>query len=168
MGHFINALIGTSEALSYFVAHLGTPAPTELPFGLVIIPLNERRLDSISMSDGHPIEGFTYLTPAMAEHIALATTGPALYIETEYFGGMGGQSAAYFENGKLTWWAAESSELPAVRSHLTASNDGSTDVGKSPINEGLSRIGVSRTEDCDEFDQIGLQQYRSVKDLGIQ
>lgn len=168
MGHHINALIGTHQALENFVIRLGSPAPTELPFGLVIIPLDEERLDAIAMSVETAIDGFTYLTPRMAQEIAVTVRGPSLYVETEYFGGMGGQSAAYFENGELAWWGAESSNDAPAASSLAALYEKTANSGKSPINEGLSRLGVSRSEERDEFDQIGLQQFRSLEALGIE
>lgn len=168
MGHHINALISTTEALKSFATRLGSPAPTELSCGLVIIPLDEQRLDDIAMSLEPAIEGFTYLTPLMAEKIAAALSGPTLYIETEYFGGMGAQSAAYFENGQLTWWGAKSSEEPPAGSSLADLYEKTANGGKSPINEGLSRLGVVRSAECDEFDQVGLWRFRSLEALGIE
>lgn len=163
MGHHINALIGTHEALNALATRLGSPAPTELSFDLVIVPLDEQRLDAIAMSDEPAIDGFTYLTPHMAEEIAGATNGPALYVETEYFGGMGRQCAAYFENGRLIWWGAD----PRERTSRAELHEKPATGGKSPINEGLGRLGVARSEDRDEFDQIGLQHFRSLDALGI-
>lgn len=118
MAHSINALVGTNEALKSFIRRLGSPAPTELLFGLLIIPLDEQRLDTIAMSVEPAIDGFIYLTPPMAQEIAAALTGRALYIETDYFGGVGGQSAAYFENGQLMWSGADSNERPPAGSSL--------------------------------------------------
>lgn len=168
MGHHINALIGTNEALKSFITRLGSPAPTELSFGLVIIPLDEQRLDAIAMSVEPAIDGFTYLTPLMAQEIAATVSGQTLYVETEYFGGIGGQSAAYFENGQLAWWGAESTEAPPAGSSLADLYEKTANGGKSPINEGLSRLGVVRSERCDEFDQIELQRFRSLEALGIE
>jgi hypothetical protein len=168
MGHHINALLGTSEALKNFGMRLGMPVPTKLSFGLVIIPLDEQRLDAIAMSVEPTIAGFTYLTPCMAQEIAVTARGPALYIETDYFGGMGSQSAAYFENGGLRWWGAESSEEALARSSLAELYQKTASGGKSPINEGLSRLGVGRSETRDEFDEIGLQRFTSLEALGIE
>ena len=167
MGHHINALIGSHEALKTLVTRLGSPAPTELSFGLIIIPLDEQRLDAIAMSVESAIDGFTYLTPHMAEEIAVAVSGPSLYVETDYFGGKGGQSAAYFENGRLTWQGAESSEAASEGMSVADLREKRCNGGKSPINEGLSRLGVVRSDDCDEFDQIGLHRFRSLEALGI-
>jgi hypothetical protein len=168
MGHHITALIGTNEALKVFVTRLGSPPPTELSFGLVIIPLDEQRLDAIAMSVEPAIEGFTYLTPLMAQEIAAAANGPTLYVETDYFGGMGEQSAAYFENGHLTWCGAESSEEPPAGSSLADLDRKTANGGRSPINEGLGRLGVIRSERCDEFDQIELHRFSSLESLGIE
>ena len=55
------------------------------------------------------MDGFTYLTPEMARAIAQAVgAARALYIETDYFGGMGAQGAALFEYGAMVWSATES------------------------------------------------------------
>jgi hypothetical protein len=168
MGHHINALIGALEAMKNVAARFGSPAPTELSFGLVIIPLDEQRLDAIATSVEPAIDGFTYLTPRMAQEIAVTVSGPALYVETDYFGGVGGQSAAYFENGGLMWWGAESSEEAPMGSSLADLYEKTANGGKSPINEGLGRLGVGRSEERDEFDQIGLQRCRSLEALGIE
>lgn len=168
MGHQINALIGTNEALKGLVTRLGPPAPTELSFGLVIIPLDEQRLNDLAMSKEPAIDGFTYLTPLMAQEIAAVLGGPSLYVETEYFGGIGGQSAAHFEGGQLAWCGAESSETPPAGSPLAELYEKTSNGGKSPINEGLSRLGVIRSDESDEFDQVGLQRFRSLEDLGIE
>lgn len=168
MGHHINALIGTHEALQSVISRLGAPAPTELSFGLVIIPLDEQRLDDLAISTEPAIDGFTYLTPRMAHEIAATLSGPALYIETEYFGGMGGQGAAFFAGGQLTWWGAESSEAASAGSALAFLYEKTANNGKSPISEGLRRLGVDRSTERDEFDEIGLRRFRSLEALGIE
>ena len=168
MGHHINALIGTPEALSSLAQRFSSPAPTEVPFGLIVIPLDEERLDEIAMSVEPAIEGFTYLTPTMAEKIVNGVQGPALYVETDYFGGLGGQRSAYFENGRLSWWGADSTFQPEAGTSLADLFERTAATGKAPINEGLARLGVSRSADRDEFDQIGLGRFRSLEDLGIE
>lgn len=168
MGHHINAVIGTHEAVKSLAAKFGPPIPTELPSGLVIVPLDELRLDMIAMSVEPAIEGFTYLTPLMAQEIASTAGGSLLYIETHYFGGTGGQSAAYFQDGGLRWWRAESSEEVQPGSRLADHYARTAICGKSPISEGLSKLGVQRSDDCDEFDQIGLHRFRSLEALGIE
>lgn len=170
MGHSINALIGRREALGKLAARLGPPDATALAFDLVIIPLDEERLDAISMSEEVAFDGFTYLKPAMAAEIGdMVGDGRVLYVETEYFGGMGGQSAALFDNGTLIWKDAESTfEEVASQSLLTRLFKPSTVRSKSPISEGLAKLGVVATDGKDEFDQVGLGRYRSLEDLGLE
>jgi hypothetical protein len=69
---------------------------------LLLLPLDEERLDALAMSTEDSLQGFTYLTPAIASEIGRALDDePALYVETDYFGGVGSQSAAYFENAAI-------------------------------------------------------------------
>jgi len=83
------------------------------------------------------------LTEALAA--ATAKGGGLAYIETEYFGGTGGQSATAFVDGQQ------------VMAPQTARG------GAGPINQALRRIGVARAE-ADEFDTIGLGERRSMQD----
>jgi hypothetical protein len=65
-------------------------------------------------------------------------------IETDYFGGMGHQSATLKVNGKVVY---------------SESNEFSWD--KTPINDVLKMMGVIRKKGMDEFDTIELGKYRS-------
>lgn len=71
-------------------------------------------------------------------------------------------------NGRLTWWRAESSEAALVGSALADLYEKTANSGKSPINEGLNRLGVGRSAERDEFDEIGLQRFRSLEALDIE
>lgn len=70
--------------------------------------------------------------------------GDCIYVETNYFGGIGEQTAYYYNNGTLIW---------------------SQDDSHGCINECLSRIDIKRVIkngwDCDEFDSVGLGRFRS-------
>ena len=156
MGHHINALIGRRSVLTSLIDRLGAPAPTELPFELVIVPLDERRLDILALSTAPAFDGFTYLTPDIVSAIAAALdNGPALYIETDYFGGIGQQAAGLVENGRLAWRAASSNESDSPL------------PDKTPISQGLAKIGVVAAAGRDEFDEIGLVRFRSLDALGL-
>jgi hypothetical protein len=173
MGHCINALIGTPRALSELAERFGAPAPTELEFGLVILPLDEDRLDALATSTQATYAGFTYLTPAMGEAIAgAAMHGALIYIETEYFGGTGGQAAALIEGGGIGWLDSET-DFPEDQQSSPAITIPTflrpPDVPvKSPINRGLAALGVPRDENRDEFDRIGLVRFRSLEALGFE
>ena len=94
--------------------------------------------------------------------------GRALYIETEYFGGMGTQSAALFDNGSLVWTATHSTFQPEQRRSLLARIiKPSTQPPKSPISQGLEKLGVTQGDEKDEFDMLGLGRYRNLESLGF-
>lgn len=64
-------------------------------------------------------------------------------IETDYFGGWGEQSAVIHVDNKVIYNSEESGS----------------------INEALQKIGIIRKDNMDEFDTIGLGNYRSNKDF---
>lgn len=171
MGHSINALIGARQTLSDLIERFGTPWPTELGFGLVIVPLDEGRLDALAMSEQPVCEGFNYLQPATIEAIGKAAgSGAVLYIETDYFGGMGGQTAALISEGTLCWLDSESSfaeRRPSSPFKALLSKLQAPSLQKSPINPGLAVLGVARSGTGDEFDSIGLSRFRSLEALGF-
>lgn len=73
-------------------------------------------------------------------------------ISTDYFGGIGGQSAKLFDNNKMIFNGQDEY------------NDGKT-YYTQPINEVLKLMGISRKFGMDEFDTIGIGRYRSNNDF---
>ena len=69
------------------------------------------------------------------------------HIETDYFGGSGYQAATLFINGKEVYSKSSEHEFRV-----------------SPINDVLKLMGVNKTS-LDEFDTIGLGNYRSNDDF---
>lgn len=69
-------------------------------------------------------------------------------IETDYFGGSGNQSAKLFVNNKKVYDKSDEQ-----------------DYLSRPINDVLREMGVKRTSSKDEFDTIGLGNYRENKDF---
>ncbi len=77
---------------------------------------------------------------------------PVAYVETDYFGGSGIQSAALWRGGGLEFVASEYSSpwvAPVVR----------------PINTALRMLGVVASPEQDEFDAIALGEFRSNNGL---
>lgn len=169
MGHRIIAIIGRPRTLAPLIARFGPPAPVELPFGLILAPLDEERLDALAVSSAPAFEGFTYLTPAMAAEIGRALgSGSALYLETDYHGGAGFQSAALFEAGTLLWRRAEAALGPRQgQSWLSRFCKPSEPRAPSPISAGLAHLGVRASGGRDEFDRVGLAEFRSLEALGL-
>jgi hypothetical protein len=70
------------------------------------------------------------------------------YILTDYFGGAGHQEAKLFVNNKKEY--DKSSEF---------------DWSERPINTVLKKMGIESKDGMDEFDTIGLGNYRSNQDF---
>lgn len=171
MAHDINAIIGSRQTLANLIERLGRPGrpgPTELTFGLSIMPLDERRLDLLAMSVERPFDGFTYLKLKMADEIGRTLNqGFALYVETNYFGGTGCQSAALFENGKLVWKGSDRLLWEASHKLVRQGSEHSDPPVRSPINQGLKKMGVVPLEGKDAFDSVGLGRFRCLEALGL-
>lgn len=69
-----------------------------------------------------------------------------VYVETEYFGGVGEQSATAFVDGR-----------EAVAPQRARGGGGA-------INQALRAIGTVRSAELDEFDTVGLGRWRSMDD----
>jgi len=69
-------------------------------------------------------------------------------IETDYFGGSGNQSAKLFVNNKKVYDKSDEQDWSA-----------------KPINDVLKEMGVHRISGQDEFDTIGLGNYRTNMDF---
>ncbi|MGV3548664.1 hypothetical protein [Rhizobium sp.] len=157
MSHYITAVIGHRDAIERL---LGSPAGgvayIELTPTLVIAPLGETQIDRLTkLQPGAYREGFTYLSEALEATLhAAAETYPIAYIETHYSGGEGDQGAAVFGNDGLIMAPALSAGEQRSRS-------------SDPINSALRAIGVQARNGCDEFDTVGLGQFRSMATLGI-
>ncbi len=74
----------------------------------------------------------------------LSDEGSVMYVETEYFGGVGEQAAIVWKDSQLL--------MPPKK------------ADSGPINEGLQLIGVVCEPDFDEFDTVGLGHHRSNED----
>lgn len=69
-------------------------------------------------------------------------------ISTDYFGGMGSQSAKLFIDNKIEY-----------------EEDDEYDYSLRPINTVLKKMGIVRKDGMDEFDMIGLGNYRTNEDF---
>jgi hypothetical protein len=72
----------------------------------------------------------------------MSITGPVAYIEAEFFGGSGGQSAAVWSRGSET--------MPPIHS-------------RDAINQALRFLGVQIGNAQDEFDALGLGRHRDTR-----
>ncbi len=130
---------------------------------ICIIPLTPKLHDQIvyqskiENNDGYT--GFVYLGASIESYLKqLSMLGNVAYIETEYFGGTGNQSAIFYTDQKVisgpltteTKWDSQN------ETYVTKPE------GKGAINQVLSLLGVKIEKGLsDEFESIGLTRYRT-------
>lgn len=121
--------------------------------GWSFAPLRSREL---GVPVARPVSGFDELSEASyVWALDACGRGPLAFVEAEYFGGTGAQSAAVFEAGSMV--------LGPLRSETTW--DGSVFAAppahERAINVALRRLGVAASAGLDEFDTVGLGRHRS-------
>jgi hypothetical protein len=131
--------------------------------GFALVPVAEGLLRSLNRhafrQEATTRDGFERLTEPVYElGLRLSAEGIIAYVEAEYFGGIGGQDAVVWEQGRL---AMEPLHALLGRERLPGTVPGSGRAVQ-PINEALRRLGVKRG-DSDEFDALGLWRYRKTE-----
>ena len=148
MGHHINGIIAEGDYLDGLAIELGLRRPTRLTRNFRFLPLDDDELDRLFSEPG-PYDGhFTYLSEALLSLILEhSRRQPLAYIETEYFGGLGDQSAVLARDGTIAFGPAE---------------------GPGTINHALQLMGVTASvPGLDEFDTIGLGWVRNNDDIDV-
>ena len=149
MGHSVQLIIGQGSAIASFLREWPVGRVVELRDGWQAIPVDEALYTAIEARyPGAVRPSGLHVSPlGLSEAIAAVTArGEGFaYVETEYFGGTGTQTAMAFVEGL---------EVVAPQTARSA----------GPINQALRRIGVARTLAEDEFDTIGLGERRSMTD----
>jgi hypothetical protein len=142
MAHYIQGFVALLEPLRGVAVGKGwAVVPLEQDFGF--LPVSKQMAGSDSPLQ---FEGFERLTTSLHDWaVDVSLRFPLAYIETEYFGGVGAQSAIAWQNRQVI-------EGPVIANNI--SMDG-------PINRTLRRLGVVHGNSHDEFDTLGLGRYRS-------
>jgi hypothetical protein len=102
---------------------------------------------------------FERLTPAVVGYARkLSSHLPVAYLETDYWGGLGGQAAVVFSNGSVA--------LPPCQKRNGDSDETPRrmQLRDYPINRALAHLGVEQTSPIDLFDSLGLGTLRSNED----
>jgi hypothetical protein len=148
MGHTVQAFIAKAEVLRD--AARGVAAAHVIPVGegLALLLNTDEFYDEVGKSVGGDeslYREFYRLSSGLAGLGAeWSTHGPVAYIETDYWGGEGKQSALLWERGLVAYGPAKAT--------------------LGPINDVLRRMGVERGDHHDEFDAVGLGRYRDNED----
>ena len=159
MGHFISGLIGARDRLASIASHWALNAPAELNQGFGFLPLDKENLPALlkipdaqirldcEADDREDGDAFEYLTPSLIAFCVANSLGNRFaYVETQYFGGLGGQGAAVFDDGKLVWGPIMDSD-------------------SKPIGDALQMLGATQTAgEYDLFDSVGLGRHRDNDD----
>ncbi len=160
MGHNLHAIIGRREFVSDFAEGW---VPSELillhqEFALVPMTVGLfKNIDELAnLEAADPFDGFERLS-AGVEFVLRHFSGKGAigYIETDYFGGVGTQSA-------IAWSRSQVLNGPFL---TTTSWDGTrivtTPQGEGAINRVLSDLGVRAVAGRDRFDSLELGKFRA-------
>ena len=151
MSHAISGYIGAGRDFASRFRQPPFPGAVRLPYGLALAPVGEPEIDALP-------PGASIAARIDAMGAGLSATGPVAFVETEYFGGIGGQSTGVWIAGELRftgfgglhvrlWWHPK------------------TEVD-APINDALKlAFGLGPEGDEDAFDRLGLGRWRSMETL---
>lgn len=150
MGHSVQLIIGRGAAVQAFLRQWPGARAVELRDGWQAIPVEEPIYAGIEAKAPGATRPPEMDVSPLGLDLALAGAteggGGLAYVETEYFGGTGGQSAMAFVDGR------EAMAPQRARG------------GGGTINQALRAIGVTRDAVKDEFDTIGLGERRAMED----
>lgn len=148
MGHFVTGIIVKESDAEALASRIPFKSRFPLRQGFVIFPLTNDLLDDeIPAPQNFCYEEFTYLSEELAQMISRASAGTRIaYVETEYHGGQGAQSAIVFSESKVMYGPKQA------------------DVG--PISQALKKLGaIKEPGHLDEFQSVGLGGFRSSEEL---
>jgi hypothetical protein len=147
MGYLNRAIVAKAELLQAIRPTLPPVARiAELNQGFALIPVTEDFYDAVGDGRDEKTMGFWFLPGGYDQTLAAwSADGPVSYVEAEYFGGKGEQSAAVWVGGELALGPLHE---------------------ESAICQALAELGVSKADDTDEFESVGLNRYRDVDHWG--
>ncbi len=148
MGYYLQAIICKEKASEIITREFYSAKRVCLKGDLYIIPYTSDLYDEFNQFDksGH-FDKFEYLNEKLFTYlIQKSVIEPIAYVEAEYFGGTGGQSAIMLNNGEV---------VIDVRFE---------DNGYGAINAVLKEFGINKESDLDEWDTVGMLRHRSTED----
>ncbi|MFG2004389.1 hypothetical protein ACGFNU_35080 [Spirillospora sp. NPDC048911] len=124
-----------------------------VPLGqhLSLLPMTDALFDAVTVAGAAELAGFCKAPAGLGRVLAACSaTGPVAYIEADYFGGTGTQSAQVWDEGRVVLGPvhlAEGEPWPAIG---------------TPISQALRRLGAAKGAHVDEFDAVGLGRHRNT------
>lgn len=153
MGYYLQAVISTAPVLSTLTGSLEEACVVPLGQHLSLLPMTDTLFDTVTAAGAAELDGFWKVPAGFGRALATCSVGgPVAYVEADYFGGHGTQSAQVWDGGETV--------LGPVR--LAAGEP--APAGGSPISQALRRLGAVRGEYFDEFEAVGLGRHRDTDD----
>jgi hypothetical protein len=142
MGYYLQAIIAKQQTLAQHASQFQHARIVPLAQDIAMIPIIHELYDEIG--DAGDVDSFYKLSPGIEKWAKrISALAPVAYIEADFFGGIGGQSAVA--------WTSGSRILGPLHS-------------QDAINETLRFFGVRGDGAHDEFDAIGLGRHRDTED----
>ncbi|MFE3648979.1 hypothetical protein ACFXO2_14250 [Streptomyces sp. NPDC059152] len=149
----LQAVIAAKPVLSELIGSVEDAHVVPLGQQLSLLPMTDVLFDALTVAGAPELDGFRK-TPARFDRALAACSahGPVAYVEAEYFGGVGTQSAQVWDGRKVV--------LGPVR--LAEGQPDPSDG--TPISQALRRLGVAKGNHADEFDAVALGRHRDTDD----
>lgn len=163
MAHIIQVIIGKTERIKALAEKWADAVCIELEQDIAFIPFSDKLSEHIQGSaedeEISPSEPFYKATLSLFELLQEESfSGSVGYLETEYFGGTGGQAAILFDKGIVFGPYKTENEWDKDLQEFTEFMP-----DKGAINKILKQLNVSKQNFFDEFDAIGLGHFRIMK-----
>jgi hypothetical protein len=149
MAYTLEAIIGKTNAIDTAKPEFPHFKVVPLSESFSLIPLTETLIDDLhgvheAQNEATYSDTFWKLAPEVAWFARdLSKSGTVVYVEAEFFGGVGEQAAIIWENRQVIagpWRAVDA------------------------INQALRQLGVDKGTEYDEFEAIGLGQHRATEE----
>ncbi|MCG5443439.1 hypothetical protein NIE79_001244 [Micromonospora sp. NIE79] len=159
MAYQLSAVVADVELLREQTAELDHAVLGELRQDFALLPITPQLVNELTGSlpdfatdDRSAARPFgLVLSTALVEALTRwSQSGPVAYVEAEFGGGVGYQSAAVWLGGAPSWGPCFDDELSAPREQW-------------PINGALSQLGVEPGSWIDAFAELGLHLERSTE-----
>lgn len=158
MSYQLSAVVADADLLREQTAELDHAVLGELRQDFALLPVTPQlvaeltgSLPNYAVEDRSVEQPFgLVLSPPLVEVLARwSRSGPVAYVEAEFGGGAGHQSAAVWLGGALSWGPRFDDVFDAPREQW-------------PINSALTRLGVERGAWIDPFAELGLHLERNT------
>jgi hypothetical protein len=153
MGYQLQGAISTEPVLWTLAGALENARIVPLGQHLFFLPMTDALFEAVTVAGPAGLDGFWRAPVGFGLALAACSAGgPITYVEADYFGGTGTQSAQVWDRGQV------------VLGPLQLAEGKPTPAEGSPISRALRRLGVVKGEHFDEFDAVGLGRHRETED----